>query len=358
MTEDRHAIERKASREASGWLIRLQEEPENVELRRQFDEWLVDSVNATAWAETERMSRAVAGGSPAHAQDWGPFLGRLRHGAAEAEGCLGGPLRLPLSDATDRVAKSARTRATVARPDRRRVLGLGGLAAAAAVLALVVGPDLGRSPDADYVTGTAEVRSLRLTDGSLVTLAPKSALSVGGAGDARHVRLLAGEAFFEVTAAPERPFRVAAGEVQVTVLGTAFNVNRGKAGAEVGVAHGSVRVDYAGSFPTVAETLAAGEFLRVGWSGRIARGERPVSQAAAWRHDQLIAQDQALGEVLDRLRRYYAGAIVVTDDTLLGQPVTGVYDLADPVRALRGIVRSQKAVVRGITPWLLVVSRF
>jgi transmembrane sensor len=87
------------------------------------------------------------------------------------------------------------------------------------------------------------------------------------------------------------------------------------------------------------------------------RGEQPASQIAAWRERRLVAQDQPLGEVVDRLRRYYFGAIVVTDAALAGQPVTGVYDLGNPAGALRGIARSQNAVVREITPWLLVVSR-
>ena len=44
------------------------------------------------------------------------------------------------------------------------------------------------------------------------------------------------------------------------------------------------------------------------------------------------------------------------NDSLADQPVTGVYDLGNPVLALRGIARSQNAVVHEITPWLLVLS--
>jgi transmembrane sensor len=189
-----------------------------------------------------------------------------------------------------------------------------------------------------------------------VTLAPQSAIDIAYTPGERRIRLLAGEAFFEVTANPERPFRVAAGAVDVTVLGTDFDVRRGEDGADVSVAHGVVRVDHATADPPVAETLTAGQSVRVSWAGRAQRSGGPAERVAAWRRNQLIARDEPLGAVVDELRRYYAGKIIVTDEALAARPVTGVYNLADPVEALRGIARAQKAVVRRVTPWVLIVS--
>ncbi|MPY73754.1 MAG: DUF4880 domain-containing protein [Alphaproteobacteria bacterium] len=355
MTENSDPTNRLASREASGWMIRLQDDPENGELRRQFMGWLADPANAAAWEETQRMSRAVAGAKPAHAERWAPFLRQIRKGAGTRAPRATGHLR---STPADGVYDAPCAAQPTHRTNRRRVLRLGGLAVAASILAAVVGPELALRLEADYTTETAENRTVRLADDSVVTLAPGSAIDVAYASGERRVRLLAGEAYFEVTPNAERPFRVSADDVQVTVLGTAFNVARSDDGADVSVAYGSVRVDYGSGAQPVAERLAAGEFVRVSRSGRIVRGEQPSPQVAAWRESQLIAQDEPLGEVVDRLRRYYSGAIVVTDKMLADQPVTGVYDLGNPVGALRGIARSQHAVVREITPWLLVVSRF
>lgn len=73
---------------------------------------------------------------------------------------------------------------------------------------------------------------LKLPDGSQVTLAPKSRISYaqtfGSADTARNgvtrdVYLL-GEAFFQVTKNPHRPFRVFANEIVTKVLGTSFTV--------------------------------------------------------------------------------------------------------------------------------------
>lgn len=343
--DDTDPTVRQASRDASGWMIRLQDAPDDAELRRQFSDWLVDPVNAAAWKETQRMSRAVAGATPRHAERWGPFLRQVRAGAQDRT--------TPGNGGGD----AERNRATVGHTNRRRALRLAGLATAASVLAIMAGPQLALQLRADYATATAETRTVRLADDSVVTVAPASAIAVSYTEGERRVRLLDGEVYLDVTPDAGRPFRVSADGLLVTVLGTGFNVSRSDAGAEVGVAHGTVRVDRDGNARPAAAALEAGEFVRVSRSGRVQRGRQPAAQIGAWRQNQLIAQDQPFGEMMDRLRRYYSGAIVLLDDSLADQPVTGVYDLGNPVGALRAIARSQNAVVREITPWLLIVSR-
>ena len=343
---------RQTSREASGWMIRLQDAPEDAELRRRFADWLSDPVNAAAWDETQRMSRAVAGAPPRHAESWGPFLGQAR---AEAEnGGTAQPRQAPPSVGGG-IAGAAGRRAPSGRRNRRRILRLAGLAAAS-VMVILAGPNLALRLQADHATATAETRTVRLADDSLATMAPASAITVSYTTGERRVRLLAGEVYLDVTPDAGRPFRVSTDGLRVTVLGTRFNVSRSDGGAEVSVAQGGVRVEASGAQPAAA-TLEEGEFLRVGRSGRVQRGSRPTSLVGAWRQNQLIAQDEPFRNVLDRLRRYHSGAIVLLDDALAAQPVTGVYDLGNPLGALRGIARSQKAVVREITPWLLIVSR-
>lgn len=191
----------------------------------------------------------------------------------------------------------------------------------------------------------------------MVTVAPDSAIAISFDAGERRVRLLSGEIYLDVTPDTDRPFRVEAEGVLVTVLGTAFNVSQTDYTVEVGVAHGSVRVAPNDAALPAAPALSPGEFVRVDRSKRIQRGKQPASQIGAWRQEQLIAQDQPLGDVLARLRRYHAGTILLMDRSLADQPVTGVYDLGDPVAALRAIARSQNAAVRAFTPWFLVVSR-
>jgi transmembrane sensor len=66
---------------------------------------------------------------------------------------------------------------------------------------------------------------LHLPDGSGVTLKEGSRLTYKQSFNDNREVTLSGEAFFEVKRDPGKPFRVQAGKVTTTVLGTAFNIN-------------------------------------------------------------------------------------------------------------------------------------
>ncbi|UOR06601.1 FecR domain-containing protein [Hymenobacter aerilatus] len=86
---------------------------------------------------------------------------------------------------------------------------------------------------------------LRLPDGSRVTLHPGSSLRypTALAGPRREVHLV-GEAYFQVSKNPNRPFLVLTNQVVTTVLGTSFRVKayRNAAHASVAVREGKVSV--------------------------------------------------------------------------------------------------------------------
>ena len=206
------------------------------------------------------------------------------------------------------------------------------------------------------MTATAEMRSFSLSDGSSVHLGPDSAIAVDFDGEARRVRLVQGEAFFEVAPDPESPFRVAAGEVITTVLGTAFNVRLGDRAAGVAVRHGRVGVKPSTDGPQAAQRLESGDWLRVASPGRVSRGSLPPDEVGSWRQGQIVARDRAIADVMEDLRRYHSGIIVLTDRALGEQRVSGVYNVADPLTALAAMAGAHSGVVRQISPWVLVVS--
>ena len=336
-------------------MVRLQETPGDADLSLEFDAWLVDPVNKAAWADTQRMMRAVSYTAPRDMEDWGPFLKRLREEGGEDGRAVRPDMRSRRSQiGAPRPPRHSRAE----RPVRRRVFGYMAAAIASLIVAVVVGPDFMARLSADHATATAETQVMTMTDDSVINLAPGSAIDVTDTPTERGIRLLSGEVFVEVTPDPDRPFRVETDDIRITVLGTAFNVSQSDDGAAVDVAHGSVRVDSADGATSFAEALTAGQFVRVSHAGQIDLGQVPVSQVGAWRQDRLVAQDETVRTVVDRLRRYYSGVILIADPSLSDQPVTGVYDLRNPEGALRGIARSQNADVHAVTPWLLVVSRF
>lgn len=313
----------RASIEAARWLVALEDDPDNGALRARFETWLAASpANAAAWVDTNDVYALMAKVGPSQARQW-----------------------------------TAPTAATRAKRTLRCRLGLGAIGAAiAACLAFIVVPALVLRLQADYLTATAELRTLRLDDGSTVHLGPESAIAVTFVAGERRVRLLKGEAYFEVTPDPDRPFRVSAREIDTIVLGTAFSVRLRTDDAAVGVRRGRVRVEHLTVRPPVSQTLAAGDSIRLAWNGRIERKTVAPDEIAAWIDGQIVARDRRLADVVDELRHYYAGLIVLPDQDFGQQRVTGVYNIADPAAALQAIVGAHGGSVRQIAPWLLLVS--
>jgi len=335
MEEGPESAQARASREASGWLILLQEEPDDAALRRRFEEWRRSGpVNERAWAAMEHVAGVASGLQPDFADRWGPPVARSR--AQEAP-------------------RSPAPAFTPLRPKRRWALA-GAAMALAACLAFVAGPAVLLRIESDYMTGTAEQRKFGLQDGSEVTLAAGSAVAVSFEAGERRVRLLAGEAFFNVVPDPKRPFRVTASDVEASVLGTSFAVRLEPQGVAVGVAEGIVQVAYPDRRGVASQKLQAGQGARLAPDGRISRTSVPPELVASWRRGQLYLRDETMRDAVGQLRRYYAGTIILADDGLAEQRVTGVYNLDDPEDALLGIVRAHGARMRRITPWVIVLS--
>lgn len=239
------------------------------------------------------------------------------------------------------------------RPGRRRLLRWSG-AAAAALLAAAWLPDAWRDRNADHVTGAAELRSITLADGSRARLGPDTAIAVEFSRAARQVRLIRGRAFLEVAPDAAHPFRVVAGPATAAVLGTAFEVRRAPEAATVSVAHGTVRV--AATSGDAVRMARSGDWVRVTAAGGITAGRIAPEEIALWRDGLLVARDHPVAAVVDELRPYFSGRIIVRGAALAGRPLTGVYRLADPEGTLRAIAQTQGATLHRLTPWLLVLS--
>lgn len=345
MPEDRDPDVTRADAEALDWIVTLQESPDDAALRRRFELWRTATpLNAAAWEETAQVYAGIGETMPAHADRW-------RRLVADREPSLASPI----------VAARRRrrfVRPAAARPVRRRgravVVALSG--AAAAAIAVVALPDVVLRWQADAVTGTGEVRAVPLADGSLASLGPDSAIRVDYSDGERRISLLRGQAWFDVRHDAARPFRVTARDVQTTDIGTAFEVRLDPGNIRVGVASGIVRVDYAKSAPPISERLTAGQSLVIEASGAVARESTAPSLVGAWRDGQFAVQDRPMREVIEALRPWYGGMILVRSDTLPDRRVTGVYDLRDPAGALTALAKAYDGRVVRITPWLMILS--
>ncbi|WP_421999595.1 FecR family protein [Reyranella sp.] len=317
--------------EAADWFLLLSDEPDDPMLRARLEAWCGRSpLHREVWERTRQAYRLIGEAPPRHAADWRPS---------------------PEPSAT-----AAAVVAAGRWPYGRRLVAGGVALALFAWLAVAVAPGMLLRLQADQVTATAERRTLDLQDGSRVVMAPESALDVAYAEDGRTVRLLAGQAFFEVTPDVRRPFRVLAGGIAITVLGTAFDVRLEEGGGSVAVRHGLVRVDVTGREPPVSRRLAAGQSIRVAASGAIRPESVEPDDVGRWTRGLIVARDKSIAEIVDMLRPYYDGAIVVRDDAFAGLRVSGIYDLGDPVATLRNLASLHGAVLRQVSPWLVVVT--
>lgn len=155
--------------------------------------------------------------------------------------------------------------------------------------------------------------SLVLSDGSRVHLNAMSSLRypVNFTGDKRVVEL-EGEAYFEV-AKGKRPFIVRAGEVQVKVLGTEFNVNcyADEKMIRTTLVRGSIRLHDTGGNSFLLKPSQQARFCRA--TGKTKVREVDVSMYTAWKDGFFRFQDWRLEDIMTYLSRWYDVNVFYSD---------------------------------------------
>lgn len=205
----------------------------------------------------------------------------------------------------------------------------------------------------DFETAVGEIRSVTLEDGTEVALDSNSAIEPAFDAESRGVTLLRGQAFFAVTRDAARPFVIAAGPAQVTVLGTAFNLRLEAASLSLAVSEG--RVALQGPDGQALGELTAGQTLRLDLvSGAVEQGSLDPAQIASWREGILRVERQPVGAVLAEIGRYLSFPILLADEALADQPVNGRYDLTRPLEAVAAVAAAYGATLRGQPPFLLI----
>jgi transmembrane sensor len=251
------------------------------------------------------------------------------------------------------------TAAVMRRAPKRRTMRWPRTAAACAAafllaVALGVAVDLPMRLEADAVTAVGERRDLTLSDGSMMMLNSASAIALDMTASQRGVRLLSGEAFFDVQPDARRAFEVRAGDALVRVVGTAFSVRRTDDGVYVAVLRGAVQVSAAGN-GSAALRLGPGDIARVADGQAEMRGRGPVEDFLAWRDGRFVFRDRPLASVIAALARYHKGWVVIADDRLSALPVSGNYKLDDPVAIVDSLAQATGARVTRVTSRLTVL---
>jgi len=145
-----------------------------------------------------------------------------------------------------------------------------------------------------------------LSDGTKVWLNAASSISYPSSfvGAKERRVSITGEAYFEVARDRAKPFIVAAGEQQIRVLGTHFNVNAYGDGGKSATTllEGSVSVSLAGKD---GEKVLKPLQCLVAGNGVMKVGAADVEQVMAWKNGVLEFKDASIGEIMNEVSRWY-----------------------------------------------------
>lgn len=309
------------------WFLDLKARPDCRQTEQDFQAWLSRSpLHETAWDQALQAWKLLGEVPPVYEHVWRP------------------------------------TSSVTSLPQRRRwrqwTVGAG-LALAASALILLAGPSLLIRWQADHITGTAESRTLKLGDGTVIEMGGDSAIATEITASVRRVTLLSGEAFFDVAHDALRPFTVDAGGVAIAVLGTAFDVQLADNETTVELARGTVAISYAGPEHKGNFELSPGEMAAIDRrTGAVERSVIAPEDIAAWRSGRMFVNDITVSAAVERLQRYHQAWISVPDPALAARRVTGLYDLKNPDSALEALVKPFGGKVREVTSYGRVLSRF
>jgi transmembrane sensor len=177
-----------------------------------------------------------------------------------------------------------------------------------------------RAAPVTYSAGIGQRIFLPLEDGSTVELNTRTRIEVEFTSRERDVRLLSGEAVFDVHHDPSRPFRVVSGSTTIQDVGTRFDVERQAQGTTtVTVVEGRVQVGASGRTATVE----ADEVATVGTEGgaalriELASVSHPeIERRLSWQTGVLRFQGQTLAEAVIEVNRYNARQLVIADPSI------------------------------------------
>lgn len=209
-----------------------------------------------------------------------------------------------------------------------------------------------------YLTAIGKQREITLSDGTQVALNTGSELLVNLTDRQRSLTLVRGEAYFDVTRDPDRPFTVDIGDQSVTVLGTAFGVRRDPGSITIAVSEGRIAVhkpDEVISDNPVAEVLDANLTKQLSTFSlyTLGQGEQsvysddsgavklsrygPAHKIAEWRSGMLTFNQTPLIDVVKELNRYSGKKILIEDKSIIDLPVSGVIRIGRIDVAIRGL---------------------
>jgi transmembrane sensor len=305
-----------------------------------------DDIKAADWFAEARSGDHAAG----EEQSWLKWIDDTTHQRAY-ENCelawelsaelRGSPtLTVLLAGADALVSRHRTAQRPLARPKWRVPAWQVGLAASVIAVGILAWRLIGQPATTQYVTHVGEQLTVALADGSTVFLNTDSVVRVSLGKHLRHIELARGEALFNVSHDPNRPFEVHALKGVTTAVGTQFDVELTEGGAAISVLEGTVTVGAGASSSAALPPVAVSAGSGVGYTQAGAVSElRPaeVNRIEGWRSQHIVFNDLALATALAEYNRYTRTPIVLGKPALGSRHINGVFHIGDEAAFLSAL---------------------
>lgn len=307
------------ARQALRWVIRCSAGPLPERQQRTLQRWLrADPQHVLAWRQQQAFWRGLDAAGP-------EVLAALPELTEDRQG-----LR-PIAP-------------------RRRLPWL--LASAAAVVLMVAAAPHALLLARSDLHSTDAPRMVQLEDGSIAVLDAGTALAIEFDGQQRHLRLLRGQAWFQV-ADEARPFQVEAAGGQIRDIGTAFSVSMQDTTVLTQVSEGGVDVRPGDGS---VQRLHAGQ-ARVFRDGRWLQPVQLEDTAtmAPWRRGEVVIDDQPAAQAIADLARYRRAPVWVLGGQGASVRVSGLFHLQQSETAINAVAAQAGLRVQRLPGGALVV---
>jgi transmembrane sensor len=227
-----------------------------------------------------------------------------------------------------------RARADVSATRRRRPRFSPWAATVAATFVLVVITAIYYWRDNAFTTAVGQQQVRVLRDGTRVVLNTDTRIEVNYDEHIRRVRLVRGEAWFNVSKHPTWPFLVSVGDQEIRALGTSFIV-RHDSDQELSVTLVDGRISVAPVDGTGEVPPQAPQFLEPGQRLVVSRHHAPsvdrpeLSRVTAWKRGRVEFDKTPLKDATTEMNRYTTTHLTVPDAEVAQLRIGGVFRAGD-----------------------------
>lgn len=193
---------------------------------------------------------------------------------------------------------------------------------------------------ADYKTATGKMQSFILEDGSKITLGAKSAIKLHFNAHIRKLELVQGDVYVDVAQDKSRPFIVQSKQADYKALGTRFIVHQNRENSSISMLHSTVQAR--------AKAVNQLEYVHAGQKIQAdADGFEDIQQITiqstefAWQHNQILADNLTLPDLLERLNRQHHVYFIYRASSLESFRVNGVINAQQDVEQTLSLIMAQ-----------------